>query len=52
MAQKESSHKEAVDELNDQLYQIKKQHEELQTLSRDQVCNTFFQAHVLQQLNA
>ncbi|KAF9780579.1 kinesin-domain-containing protein [Thelephora terrestris] len=39
MAQKESSHKEVVDDLNGQLYQVKKQHDELQTLSRDQIHN-------------
>ena len=42
MAQKESSHKEVVDDLNGQLSQVKKQHDELQTLSRDQVCSSFF----------
>jgi hypothetical protein len=47
MAQKESTHKEAVDDLNGQLAQIKKQHDELQTLSRDQVCNPSFQAYIL-----
>lgn len=38
MAQKESSHKEVVDDLTNQLSQVRKQHEELQVLSRDQVC--------------
>ena len=37
MAQKESSHKEIVDDLTNQLSQVRKQHEELQVLSRDQV---------------
>ncbi len=37
MAQKESSHKEVVDDLTKQLSQVRKQHEELQVLSRDQV---------------
>ena len=42
MAQKESTHKEVVDDLNTQLSQIKKQHDELQTLSRDQVSRPSF----------
>jgi len=46
MAQKESTHKEVVDDLNAQLSQIKKQHDELQTLSRDQVCHHPFQAYI------
>ena len=37
MAQKESQHKEVVDDLTNQLNQVRKQHEELQVLSRDQV---------------
>ena len=37
MAQKESHHKEVVDDLTSQLSQVRKQHEELQVLSRDQV---------------
>ena len=37
MAQKESSHKDVVDDLTDQLAQVRKQHEDLQVLSRDQV---------------
>lgn len=37
MAQKESSHRETVDELNDELSTIRKQHDELTALSRDQV---------------
>lgn len=37
MAQKESSHKEVVDDLTNQLSQVRKQHDELQVLSRDQV---------------
>lgn len=37
MAQKESSHKETVDDLNEQLSSIRKQHDELTALSRDQV---------------
>ena len=38
MAQKESNHKEVVDDLTNQLNQVRKQHEDLQVLSRDQVC--------------
>lgn len=38
MAQKESSHREIVDGLNEELATIRKQHDELTTLSRDQVC--------------
>ena len=37
MAQKESNHKEVVDDLTKQLNQVRKQHEDLQVLSRDQV---------------
>ena len=37
MAQKEASHREEVDELNDELTSIRKQHDELKKLSRDQV---------------
>ena len=37
MAQKESHHKEVVDDLTSQLTQVRKQHEDLQALSRDQV---------------
>lgn len=37
MAQKESSHKTVVDDLAAQLNQVRKQHEDLQVLSRDQV---------------
>ena len=44
MAQKESSHKEVVDDLTNQLSQVRKQHEELQVLSRDQVCAPSFAA--------
>jgi hypothetical protein len=38
MAQKESTHREIVDDLTGQLTQVRRQHEELTTLSRDQVC--------------
>jgi kinesin family protein 4/21/27 len=37
MAQKESTHREVVDELNTQLNQVRRQLEDLTTLSRDQV---------------
>ncbi|KIJ69148.1 hypothetical protein HYDPIDRAFT_105719 [Hydnomerulius pinastri MD-312] len=39
MAQKESQHKELVDSLNDELTQIRRAHDELTTLSRDQALN-------------
>ncbi|KAI0780599.1 kinesin [Trametes elegans] len=39
MAQKESHHKEVVDDLTSQLTQVRKQHEDLQVLSRDQALN-------------
>jgi hypothetical protein len=38
MAQKESQHREVVDDLTSQLTQVRRQHEELMTLNRDQVC--------------
>jgi hypothetical protein len=38
MAQKESQHREVVDELATQLSQVQRQHDELTALSRDQVC--------------
>jgi hypothetical protein len=37
MAQKESQHREVVDELNDQLNSIRRQHDELVALSSNQV---------------
>lgn len=37
MAQKESQHKELVDSLNEQLLQVRRAHDELVILSRDQV---------------
>jgi hypothetical protein len=37
MAQKESAHREVVDDLTTQLTQLRRQHDELTTLSRDQV---------------
>ncbi|OCH92129.1 kinesin [Obba rivulosa] len=39
MAQKESSHRELVDGLNDQLRQVRRQYDELNVLSRDQALN-------------
>lgn len=38
MAQKESAHREIVDSLNDEMGQLRRQHDELTALSRDQVC--------------
>lgn len=38
MAQKESSHQEVVDKLETELTQVRRQYDELQVLSRDQVC--------------
>ena len=38
MAQKEAQHREEVEELNEQLGQVRRQHDELTKLSRDQVC--------------
>lgn len=40
MAQKESSHREVVDGLNADLNQLRRQHDELTVLSRDQVRNS------------
>ena len=37
MAQKESQHRDIVEGLNDELQQLRRQHDELSTLSRDQV---------------
>lgn len=39
MAKKESAHREAVDELQEQLDSLRRQHDELTVLSRDQVVN-------------
>ncbi|KAL5511327.1 hypothetical protein ACEPAH_4543 [Sanghuangporus vaninii] len=39
MAQKEAQHHEEVEELNDQLSQVRRQHDELTKLSRDQTLN-------------
>lgn len=38
MAQKESHHREIVDDLTTELMTLRRQHDELTTLSRDQVC--------------
>jgi hypothetical protein len=37
MAQKESAHREIVDDLTSQLAQVQRQHDDLSTLSRNQV---------------
>ena len=37
MAQKESQHREIVDDLNTQLERVRRQHDDLVALSRDQV---------------
>ncbi|OBZ65664.1 Kinesin-like protein KIF21B [Grifola frondosa] len=47
MAQKESSHREVVDDLNKQLTQVRRQHEELQVLSRDQTVNMSMELEAL-----
>ncbi|KAI0372992.1 kinesin [Pilatotrama ljubarskyi] len=47
MAQKESQHKEVVDDLTNQLNQVRKQHEELQVLSRDQTLNMSMELEAL-----
>ncbi|KAI8989755.1 kinesin [Trametes punicea] len=47
MAQKESRHKEVVDDLTSQLNQVRKQHEELQVLSRDQALNMSMELEAL-----
>jgi hypothetical protein len=38
MAQKESAHREIVDDMTTQLTQLHRQHDELTVLSRDQAC--------------
>ncbi|KAG9226271.1 hypothetical protein CCMSSC00406_0003150 [Pleurotus cornucopiae] len=48
MAQKEAYHKEVVDTLNDQLGQVKRQLDDLTTLSRDQALNMSTEIQVLQ----
>lgn len=39
MAQKESQHREAVEALNEELLQLRRQHDELTVLSNNQVSN-------------
>lgn len=39
MAQKESQHREAVEALNEELLQLRRQHDELTVLSNNQVRN-------------
>jgi kinesin family protein 4/21/27 len=39
MAKKESAHREAIDDLEDKLSTLQRQHDELTVLSRDQVVN-------------
>ena len=39
MAQKESLHREAVEALNEELHQLRRQHDELTVLSNNQVRN-------------
>lgn len=46
MAQKESQHNELVGSLTDQLVQIRRAHDELVTLSRDQVYSSFVKQSV------
>ena len=38
MAQKESQHREVVDDLSEQLTTVRRQLDDLTTLNRDQVC--------------
>ncbi|KAJ8482105.1 hypothetical protein ONZ45_g15070 [Pleurotus djamor] len=49
MAQKESYHREVVDELNDELSQVKRQLDDLTTLSRDQALNMSTELQALQE---
>ena len=42
MAQKEASHREEIEELTDELTTIRKQHDELTKLNRDQVRLSYF----------
>ncbi|KAJ7749534.1 kinesin domain-containing protein [Mycena maculata] len=48
MAQKESNHRETVDDLNSQLQQVRRQHEDLTALSRDQAANMSMEIEALQ----
>ncbi|CUA67773.1 hypothetical protein RSOLAG22IIIB_03200 [Rhizoctonia solani] len=47
MAKKESQHRELVDRLNDELEKLKKQHEDLTALSRDQTHNMSMETDAL-----
>jgi hypothetical protein len=42
MAQKESQHVATVDHLNDELENLRKQHEDLVAVSRDQACVRYY----------
>ncbi|KAF8205718.1 hypothetical protein K438DRAFT_1964128 [Mycena galopus ATCC 62051] len=48
MAQKESNHREIVEELNGQLAQVRRQHDDLTALSRDQAVNMSMEIESLQ----
>ncbi|KAJ7481171.1 kinesin domain-containing protein [Mycena galericulata] len=48
MAQKESNHREIVEDLNAQLTQVRRQHEDLTALSRDQAANMSMEIESLQ----
>ncbi|KAJ7461530.1 kinesin [Mycena latifolia] len=48
MAQKESYHREIVDDLNAQLTQVRRQHDDLTALSRDQAANMSMEIEALQ----
>ncbi|KAJ7311540.1 kinesin, partial [Mycena albidolilacea] len=48
MAQKESNHREIVEDLNSQLSQVRRQHDDLTALSRDQAVNMSMEIESLQ----
>ncbi|KAF7337943.1 Kinesin-domain-containing protein [Mycena venus] len=48
MAQKESNHREIVEDLKDQLAQVRRQHDDLTALSRDQAVNMSMEIESLQ----
>ncbi|KAJ6490639.1 hypothetical protein C8R47DRAFT_454318 [Mycena vitilis] len=48
MAQKESSHREIVEDLKGQLSQVRRQHDDLTALSRDQAANMSMEIEALQ----
>ncbi|KAJ6525493.1 kinesin domain-containing protein [Mycena vulgaris] len=48
MAQKESNHREIVEDLNAQLTQVRRQHDDLTALSRDQATNMSMEIEALQ----